>query len=72
MNAIVRTLNILFRLFFDDGTLALAIAGLLLALGLLTYFGLLESSLLAMLLLVGGTFLLLLQNVLRAARLHRS
>jgi hypothetical protein len=62
----------LLGLFFDDGSLALALIGLLVALALLAHAGL-ASPLITMVLLVGGTLLLLLENVLRtAARAARS
>jgi len=56
----------LIGLFIDDGKLALTIAGVLLATGLLTRLGSLDGSL-AMLLLVAGTIAALLANVIRAA-----
>jgi hypothetical protein len=73
MNAIVRTMKTLLGLFFDDGSLAVALIGLLVALALLAHAGLLASPLVTIALLVGGTVLLLLENVLRtAARSTRS
>jgi hypothetical protein len=67
MNAIVGTIKTLFGLFFDDGSLAVAIIGLLAALALLAHAGLLVSPVITMVLLVGGTLLLLLENVIRTA-----
>jgi hypothetical protein len=66
MNVVERTLQGLIGLFIDDGKLALSIAGVLLATGLLTRLGSLDGSL-AMLLLVAGTIAALLANVIRAA-----
>jgi Flp pilus assembly protein TadB len=68
MNAIVQTVKTLLGLFFDDGSLAIAIVSLLVALALLAHAGLLASALVTIVLLVGGTLLLLLENVIRTAR----
>jgi hypothetical protein len=68
MSAIVRIVKTLLGLFFDDGTLALAILSLLAALALLAWAGLLASPLISIALLAGGTVLLLLENVIRTAR----
>jgi hypothetical protein len=68
MNSIVRLLKTMLGLFFDDGTLALTLIGLLAALALLARGGLLASPGIAMGSLVGGTLLLLLENVVRTAR----
>jgi hypothetical protein len=70
MNAFARGLRGLIGLFVDDCKLALTLVGLLLAVGLLTHFGALDG-LLGLLLLVGGTVLALLLNVLRTAALSR-
>jgi hypothetical protein len=67
MNAIAQTFRTLMGLFFDDGSLALAIVTLLVAVTLLAKTGLLESPLM-MALLVIGTLVLLLENVMRTAR----
>jgi dolichol kinase len=73
MNAIIGMIKTLFGLFFDDGSLAVAIIGLLVALALLAHAGLLVSPVITMVLLVGGTLLLLLENVIRtAARASRA
>jgi hypothetical protein len=73
MNAIVETIRTLFGLFFDDGSLAVAIIGLLVALALLTHAGVLASPVITMAALLGGTLLLLLENVIRtAARASRA
>lgn len=73
MNAIFGMIKTLFGLFFDDGSLAVAIIGLLVALALLATAGLLVSPVITMVLLVGGTLLLLLENVIRtAARASRA
>jgi hypothetical protein len=68
MNGFSRAVRELIGLFVDDGKLALTLVALLLAVGLLTHFGALDGSL-ALLLLVGGTLLALLLNVLRATAL---
>jgi hypothetical protein len=67
MNAIVQTFKTLAGLFFDDGSLALAIVALLGSLVLLAHAGL-ASPLIMMVLLVVGTLVLLLENVIRTAR----
>jgi hypothetical protein len=67
MNAIVGTIKTLFGLFFDDGSVAVAIIGMLVALALLAHAGLLVSPVVTMVLLVGGALLLLLENVIRTA-----
>jgi hypothetical protein len=67
MNAIVQASKALLGLFFDDGSLAIAIVTLLVALALLAHAGL-TSPLITMVLLVGGTLTLLLENVIRTAR----
>ncbi|MEA3155950.1 MAG: hypothetical protein QOK44_3539, partial [Betaproteobacteria bacterium] len=64
----VQTVKTLLGLFFDDGSLAIAIVSLLVALALLAHAGLLASALVTIVLLVGGTLLLLLENVIRTAR----
>jgi len=68
MNALVQTFKTLLGLFFDDGSLALAIVALLVSLALLANGGLVASPLITIVLLVGGTLILLLENVTRAAR----
>jgi hypothetical protein len=68
MNAMVRTFKTLIGLFFDDGSLALAILALLASLALLSRAGLIASPLVLMVLLVAGTVMLLLENVIRTAR----
>jgi hypothetical protein len=70
VNAIVQTFKTLLGLFFDDGSLAIAIVSLLVSVALLAKRGLLASPLI-MALLVVGTLILLLENVIRAARRHR-
>jgi len=72
MKAIVQTFKTLLGLFFDDGSLALAIVTLLVSVALLARSGLLASPLILMLLLVGGTLILLLENVVRTARRRSS
>jgi hypothetical protein len=71
MNAIVQTVKTVFGLFFDDGSLALAILALLVAIYMMARVESLASPLLLMALLVGGTLLLLLENVIRATRARR-
>ena len=66
MNALARALRGLFGLFVDDGKLALTLIALLLAVGLLTHAGAVDGSL-ALLLLVAGTVIALLANVIRTA-----
>jgi hypothetical protein len=70
MNAIVRTFKAVLGLFFDDGSLALSIVALLVWMALLAQLQLVASSVL-MVLLVGGTLMLLLENVVRTARQAR-
>jgi hypothetical protein len=70
MNALARALRGLFGLFVDDGKLALTLIALLLAVGLLTHAGAVDGSL-ALLLLVGGTVIALLANVIRTAALTK-
>jgi hypothetical protein len=70
MNALVQTFKTLLGLFFDDGSLALAIVALLVSLALLANGGLVASPLIMIVLLVGGTLLLLLENVIRTVRRH--
>ena len=66
MNAILRMLRGLIGLFVDDGLLALTLLGVLLGAGLLAQAQSLDRSL-ALGLLVVGSILALLANVLRAA-----
>ena len=68
MNAVVGMVKTLLGLFFDDGSLALGIVSLLAALAVLTHAGLLTSAPTTMVLLVGGTLLLLVENVIRTSR----
>jgi hypothetical protein len=70
MTALARALRGLFGLFVDDGKLALTLIALLLAVGLLTHAGAVDGSL-ALLLLVGGTVIALLANVIRTAALTK-
>jgi hypothetical protein len=70
MSALARALRGLFGLFVDDGKLALTLIALLLAVGLLTHAGAVDGSL-ALLLLVGGTVIALLANVIRTAALTK-
>jgi hypothetical protein len=70
MNALVQTFKTLLGLFFDDGSLALAIVALLVSLALLANGGLVASPLTMIVLLVGGTLILLLENVVRTVRRH--
>jgi hypothetical protein len=70
MNAIVQTLKAVLGLFFDDGSLALSIVALLVWMALLAQLQLVASPVL-MVLLVGGTLMLLLENVVRTARQAR-
>jgi hypothetical protein len=70
MNALVQTFKTLLGLFFDDGSLALAIVALLVSLALLANGGLVASPLVMIVLLVGGTLILLLENVIRTVRRH--
>jgi hypothetical protein len=68
MNAIVQAVRTVAGLFVDDGSLALAILTLLVSIYMLAHVALPASPALLMALLVGGTLLLLLENVFRAAR----
>jgi hypothetical protein len=70
MNAIVPIFKTFIGLFFDDGSLALAIVTLVVSVALLAKEGLVASPLSMIVLLVGGTLILLLENVIRAARRH--
>ena len=67
MNAIVQTLKAVLGLFIDDGSLALSILALLVWTALLAQSQLVAWPVL-MALLVGGTLILLLENVVRTAR----
>jgi hypothetical protein len=67
VKAIIGTFKTVLGLFVDDGTLALAILALLVWVALLAQSGLVVSSAILMLVLVGGTLLLLLENVTRSA-----
>ncbi len=67
MKTLVRAIRALFGLFVDDGSLALAILGVLATLILLKHGGLIESPF-AMAILVAGTIAALLENVVRTAR----
>ena len=67
MSAIWNALRGVFGLFFDDGTLALAILALLIATGFARHAEWIGESV-AMSLLVAGTIAALLENVLRVAR----
>ena len=69
MKAIVQTFRTLIGLFFDDGSLALAIITLLVSVALLAQAGGLASPFI-MVLLVIGTLVLLLENVIRSTRRH--
>jgi hypothetical protein len=71
MNAIAQAVKTVLSLFIDDGSLALAIIALLAAVYMLAHVALLASPPVLMALLVGGTLLLLLENVFRAARRSR-
>jgi hypothetical protein len=71
MKTITGTFKALLGLFFDDGSLAAGILILLVALASIGRAGLLASPGVAIVLLVGGTLLLLLDNVLRAARMAK-
>jgi hypothetical protein len=66
MSALARTLRGLIGLFVDDGKLALTLIGILIGVGLLAHFGAADGSL-ALPLLVGGTVVALLANVIRTA-----
>ncbi len=67
MKAVAAAFDALLRLFFDDGTLALAVIGLLAiaAIGAKLAAG---SAWSTVALLVGGTVILLFESVIRAAR----
>ena len=67
MNALVRGTKALLGLFFDDGKLAL---GILVTLACTAAIANIEpaGSWLAIALLVGGTFILLVESAMRAAR----
>jgi hypothetical protein len=71
MNAIVQTLKTVFGLFVDDGSLAFTIITLLVCVAMFSQSPLIRSPLALMALLVGGTVALLLENVIRAARVRR-
>jgi hypothetical protein len=66
MNVALRAIRGLIGLFVDDGKLALTVIGVLIIVGLLTHLGSLDGSL-GMALLVAGTIIALLVNVIRAA-----
>jgi hypothetical protein len=66
VNIVAKTMGVLVSLFIDDGKLALTVIGVLILVGLLTHFDVLGESL-AMALLVAGTIIALLANVIRAA-----
>jgi hypothetical protein len=68
MNTIVQAVKTVAGLFIDDGSLALAILALLFSVYMLAHVALLASPAVLMALLVGGTLLLLLENIFRAAR----
>jgi hypothetical protein len=68
MNAVVQTFKTLAGLFVDDGSLALAIIALLVLVALLAKGGFIASPLVLILLLVAGTLILLVENVVRTAR----
>ena len=68
MTAIVQTFKTLIGLFFEDGSLALAIIALLVSVALLAKGGFIASPLVLILLLVAGTLILLVENVVRTAR----
>ena len=70
MNALARGLHGLMGLFVDDGKLALTLIGLLVGVLLLAHFGAVDGSL-ALLLLVAGTVIALLVNVIRTAAIIR-
>jgi len=67
VKAVAAAFDALLRLFFDDGTLALAVIGLLAiaAIGAKLAAG---SAWSTVALLVGGTVILLFESVIRAAR----
>ena len=66
MNVLTRTIRGFVGLFIDDGKLALTVIGVLILVGLLTHLGSLAGWL-AMALLVTGTIIALLVNVIRTA-----
>jgi hypothetical protein len=70
MNVLSRALRGLIGLFVDDGKLALTLIGLLVAVGLLARSAAVDGSL-ALALLVFGTLIALLANVIRAAATSR-
>jgi hypothetical protein len=70
MNILVRAIRVLFGLFFDDGSLALVILAVLVALALLTHSGVIQTPV-AIALLVGGTTFALFENVVRTALRRR-
>ena len=70
MNALSRALRGLIGLFVDDGKLALTLIGLLLAVGLLARGAAVDGSL-TLALLVAGTLVALLANVIRTAATTR-
>jgi hypothetical protein len=65
VSAIIRTLKTVLGLFVDDGSLAIGILALLVWVGL---FARVAPHAAVIILLVGGTVILLLENVMRAAR----
>jgi hypothetical protein len=67
MSAIGNVIRAVFAMFFDDGTLALAILALLIATAFARNADWIGESV-AMSILVVGTIAALLENVLRAAR----
>jgi hypothetical protein len=67
MKSIAAIAKTVLGLFIDDSSLAIAIVALLAGLAALAHSGLIGSPLVAMLVLVGGTVLLLLENVIRTA-----
>jgi hypothetical protein len=67
MVAIVRLMKTLLALFVDDGSFALWILALLVWMAFLTKIGALASPHVTMALLVGGTLILLLHNVIKAS-----
>ena len=66
MNAIANAVRGIFGLFFDDGTLALVILGLLIVTGFARHAGWIGEPV-AMGILVAGTIAALLENVTRSA-----
>jgi hypothetical protein len=67
MSAIGKLIRGVFGLFFDDGTLALAILAMLTCTAFARHADWIGESV-AMSILIGGTIAALLENVLRAAR----